>query len=77
MLPLMRDALEKALSIDPHHPEALWRQSRFSRLDGEAEEALSQVQRAIAGSHNHALLQAMMGGFALVAGHPLPASTAC
>lgn len=70
-LPLMRDALEKALSMDPHHPEALWRNSRFARLDGKEEEALSQVQRAIAGSQNHALVQAMMWGFAFQTGHPL------
>lgn len=68
--PLVREALERALALDPGNPEALLRISGYSLREGNAERALSQVQQAMRTGRNHALVQAMLGGLALGIGDP-------
>jgi tetratricopeptide (TPR) repeat protein len=69
-LPLIRAALESALRLDPDNPEALWRIARFTRDDGNHELAMQQFRRAMQSGHNHAMVQAMIGGFAVQFGFP-------
>ena len=63
-LPLMQEALEKALALDPDNPEALLRMSGLTMRAGDRERALRQMEQAMRGGRNNALVQAMLAGLA-------------
>lgn len=67
--PLIRSALEKALAIDPENPEALWRHAYYLWQEGRRQETLDQVAEAVRLGHNHAMVHAMMAGFAFDLAH--------
>ncbi len=69
-MPRIRDVLQRALSLNPDHPEALWRFSLFTWIDGQVDQTLDQLNRAIALGNNVAIVQAMAGGFMFDTGHP-------
>jgi tetratricopeptide (TPR) repeat protein len=50
--PLMRQALERALALDPDNPEALLRMSGFTIRDGDRELGLEQIERAMRNGRN-------------------------
>ena len=66
--PLMRQALEKALALDPDNPEALLRMSGFTIRDGDRERGLDQVERAMRNGRNNALVQTILAGAAFAIG---------
>ncbi|RPH95862.1 MAG: hypothetical protein EHM68_11975, partial [Lysobacterales bacterium] len=73
-LPLMKEALGKALALDPGNPEALLRMSWFIAAAGDREGAIDQMEQAMRSGRNHALVQSMLGGLALGIGDPLTAA---
>jgi TolB-like protein/Tfp pilus assembly protein PilF len=66
--PLMKAALGKALALDPRNPEALLRMSWFTAREGDMEGAIDQMEQAMRGGRNHALVQSMLGGLAFMIG---------
>jgi Tfp pilus assembly protein PilF len=70
-VPLMREALGKALDLDPGNPEALLRMSRFAEREGDNERALDQMEQAMRSGRNVALVQALLGGLAFKNGDPV------
>lgn len=68
-LPLIRGALEEALAINPNQPEALWRLAGLT-WKTDPDQVIDLIIRAIELGHNHALVQAMMGGFLIERGLP-------
>lgn len=66
--PLMRQALERALALDPDNPEALLRMSGFTIRDGDRERGLEQIEQAMRNGRNNALVQAMLAGAAFAIG---------
>lgn len=69
-LPLAREALTKALALDPDNPEALLRMGRFNWFEGHFDQALEQFERAMRSGRNNALVQSMLGGLAVMIGDP-------
>ena len=70
VLPLMRQALERALALEPGHPEALLRMARFDWREGETDRAVTRMEQAMRTGRNHALVQSILGGVALSLGDP-------
>jgi Tfp pilus assembly protein PilF len=73
-LPLMKEALGKALALDPGNPEALLRMAWFTAGEGDWDGAIEQLERAMRSGRNHALVQSMLGGLAFGIGDPLTAA---
>jgi len=69
-VPQMRWALDQALELDPDQPEALLRVAQFTSRDGNVDEALRLVGRAMRLGGNHALVQSILGGWAYLLGDP-------
>jgi TolB-like protein/DNA-binding winged helix-turn-helix (wHTH) protein/Tfp pilus assembly protein PilF len=66
--PLIRQALERALALDPDNPEGLLRVSGFTIRDGDRERGLEQIERAMRNGRNNALVQTMLAGVAFAIG---------
>jgi Tfp pilus assembly protein PilF len=67
-MPLMREALGRALALDPDNPEALLRMSGLTLRDGDRERGLDQIEQAMRNGGNNALVQAMLAGLAFASG---------
>jgi len=67
-LPLMRRALQRALELDPRHPEVLLRMARLDWTEGDEEKALRQIQQALQGGIKGDVAQSILAGFAHSAG---------
>lgn len=58
--PRQRQALERALALDPENPEALLRMSGFTVRDGDRERSFNQIEQAMRNGRNNAVVQAML-----------------
>jgi len=67
-MPLMRRALQRALELDPRHPEALLRMARLAWSEGDEEKALRQIRQALQGERDGAVAQSILAGLAHSAG---------
>ncbi|MGK2924481.1 MAG: tetratricopeptide repeat protein [Lysobacterales bacterium] len=66
--PLAREALGKALALDPGNPEALLRMARLTLRDGDRERGLDQIELAMRNGRNNALVQTLLAGLAYASG---------
>jgi DNA-binding winged helix-turn-helix (wHTH) protein/Tfp pilus assembly protein PilF len=67
-IPLMRRALQRALELDPRHPEALLRMARLAWSEGDEEKALRQILQALQSKRDGAVAQSILAGLAYSAG---------